>query len=347
MRAPADLFTAMNGPISITLLVSRGMPKSILMSILVLMVTAFLTANEKGKAKHISISQVVALEEKDEFIKVGEITTDSKNNIYVSDDYAYSVKRFNPDGIFQHEFGRRGKQDGEFRSFLFRMICSKDTLAISELGNSRVLFFTSDGKFIRKFSVAGTIVDIVFDEKRRIYTSLMPLSKKNGDYVLLYDNLGRMVSSVFLQHLSTEKSFNMVQLAIDKKNNLIVAYHFMNHIEVFDETQKEIAEFTIRGLPDKSPAVKSTYEELGNIPQGEIIKDIAVDPKGNIFVLAGDYTTHPSKDVFVLDATGHQLTNLVLPSRTGFIYIDSQGFLYTREKERTIVKKYWMLYHGF
>ena len=342
---PQELPSIMGAPAEVVK--TMGLARLLFPGILSLMISTNVIAHGTSKTRHITLGEAAIVETKEGFIKVGEITTDSKNNIYVADDYAFSVKRFDPEGAFQHEFGRRGKKDGEFSSFLFRMICARDTLALCELGNSRVLLFTTDGMFVRTFSVPGPIVDIAFDDKRRVYTSLMPVSKNNGDYVLLYDSFGNMVSRVFLHHVSGERSFNMVQLAVDSKNNLIVAYHFLNRIEVFRDGREQLAEFTVRGLPEKSPAAKSKYEELGSIPQGEIIKDIAVDPKDNIFVLAGEYSSHPSRDVVVLDSLGRQLAALVLPSRTGFIYIGHDGFLYTREQERTVVKKYRMVYHGF
>ncbi|MDI6767794.1 MAG: hypothetical protein QME52_13315 [Bacteroidota bacterium] len=74
---------------------------------------------------------------------------------------------------------------------------------------------------------------------------------------------------------------------------------------------------------------------------------MAIDPQGNIFVLSGDYSKNPFKDVFVFDKRGIFITKFTLPNKSGILYIDPKGYLYTREKERTLVKKYKIEYLNF
>jgi hypothetical protein len=278
---------------------------------------------------------------------VGEIATDSRNNIYAADDYAYSVKKFSPSGVFEQEFGRHGNRENEFSSFLFRMICAHDTFAISQLGDTRVRFFSLEGRCNGTLPLSGTVVDIAFDSRGRLYASVVPFSKNKEDVLVLYEKSGRVVARVSLKHLSDNSILNLVQLAVDRKDRLTVAYHFINMVELYDDGLNITKEVRISGLPDRAPTVKSKYEEIGSVPSGEIIKDVAVDSAGNIFVLGGDYGVHPSRDVFVMDRAGELITSMTLPSKTGFIYIDSNGYLYTREQERTIVKKYKLTYQGF
>lgn len=306
----------------------------------------FLCANGNRGAS-VTLKEVATLDRGNEFIKVGEIATDSRNYIYAADDYAYSVKKFSPSGVFEREFGKHGHHENEFSSFLFRMICSNDTFAISQLSDTRVRFFTLEGKFIQSLPLPGTVVDIAFDSRNRIFASVVPFSKNKEDVLALYEKTGRALSRVSLRHLSDNNIFNLVQLAVDGKDRLTVAYHFINMVELYDERLNRTKEFTIPGLPDIAPSITSKNEEIGSVPSGEIIKDVAVDSAGNIFVLEGDYAPHPSRDVVVMNRAGDLVASLILPSKTGFIYIDSKGYLYTREQERTIVKKYKLTYRGF
>ncbi len=105
--------------------------------------------------------------------------------------------------------------------------------------------------------------------------------------------------------------------------------------------------FRIAGLPDEAPSEKSPYAELGSIPEGSLIQDICADRRGNIFVLCGEYGNHPQRDVFVYDYGGNPVTTLTLPDKTGVLFIDSHGDLYTREKQRSVVRKYQLTYVNF
>ena len=300
-----------------------------------------------NKGATVTLSEGKTLDRDNEFIKVGEIATDSKNNIYVADDYAYSVRKFSPYGLFEGEFGRHGNKQDEFGSFLFRMVCSNDTLAISQLGEARVRFFTPEGKCTGTLMLEGTVVDIAFDPRGGIFASVVPFSKKKEDVLVLYEKTGRLVSRISLRHLSEDNTFNLVQLAVDRVGHLSAAYHFRNMIEVYDDRLNLITEFKIPGIPDVAPSTKSKYEELGSVPSGELIRDVAVDSAGNILVLGGDYGPHPSRDVYIMNSRGELITSLVLPSKTGFIHLDSNGCLYTREQQRTVAKKYKLTYRGF
>src|SRR5258708_20882664 len=78
--------------------------------------------------KSIVLTMVLELGLRDEFIKVEEIASDSRNDIYVTDSYQFSVKKFDRRGTLKAKFGKRGKNAGEFKSFPFKIHSLPTTL---------------------------------------------------------------------------------------------------------------------------------------------------------------------------------------------------------------------------
>lgn len=91
-----------------------------------------------------------------------------------------------------------------------------------------------------------------------------------------------------------------------------------------------------------SPRVQVFSETLKGleVPDGNITWGVAVDPRRNIYILCADYAAQANRDVCVFDSSGKYITQFTLPFAASHIWIDSQGFLYTVEKNRTLVKKY-------
>jgi hypothetical protein len=48
-----------------------------------------------------------------DLVQVGEVAVDSRGSIFVTDRFNYAVKKFNSRGMFETEFGMRGKKEGE------------------------------------------------------------------------------------------------------------------------------------------------------------------------------------------------------------------------------------------
>jgi hypothetical protein len=283
----------------------------------------------------------------DDFIKVEEIASDSNDEVYVTDSYQFSVKKFNNRGILKAEFGKRGKNPGEFKSFPFKIDCLADTLALVEVGSSKIELLTSTFTSLGEIPAGGPIVDIAFNRSGLIYAGMMPLSRRKEDVVMLYDKSGAVVSKVPLTEVRGEPAFDMVHLAVDPHDNLVVAYRYVNNISIYGPRQEMIRSFRVSGFPDQSASQKSKYEELGSLPEGDMIKDVAVDQRGHIFVLGGDYAKQPGRDVFVYAYDGTLMTTFTLPDKSGILHLDTRGYLYTRERQRSVVKKYKLDYVNF
>ena len=301
----------------------------------------------KHDARSILFKEAFEIGGKQEFIRVEEITCDSKGDIFVTDSYQYSIKKFDKRGSPLQVFGKRGHNRGEFKSFPYKITCFADTLALVEVGSSTIHFFTPEFRMIDEISVGGPIVDIASNTLGEIYACMIPVSHRTEDIVVLYDKSGNILSRIPLNRARGEPAFDMIHLTVDSSNNLVIAYRYVNNITIYDDKHRINSTFRIVDLPDESPSEKSKYEELGSLPHGNLIQDIAVDRRGNIFVLAGDYSKNPNRDVYVYDYNGNLLTIFTLPEKSGILFIDPHGFMYTREKKRSVVRKYQLQYMNF
>ena len=77
-------------------------------------------------------------------------------DFYVSDGYVNSrVVKFNRDGIFQFQWGRKGKSDGEF-DLVHDVVTDKRGLVyVADRTNERIQVFDEKGKFVTKWTGIG------------------------------------------------------------------------------------------------------------------------------------------------------------------------------------------------
>lgn len=77
-------------------------------------------------------------------------------DFYLSDGYVNSrVVKFNRDGDYLMQWGRKGTGDGEFDTVHDVTLDSKGRVYVADRENSRIQIFTPDGKFIGKWTGVG------------------------------------------------------------------------------------------------------------------------------------------------------------------------------------------------
>lgn len=286
-------------------------------------------------------------EKKDEFIKVEEVATDGMQNVYITDSYQFTVKKFSPSGFKILEFGKRGKNHGDFQSFPYKIICYNDTLGIIEQGSAKIQFFSSNFTWIDQISLPGPIVDLVYDNNSRIIAHIIPFSQSKEDILSLVNKKGEILKKISVPDVRGEPAFDMLILCVKRSGGLIVVFRYVNVICIYNKDDSLVTKVRVPEMASEVPSFPSQFKELGSIPKGEMFKDVTVDSQGRIFVLSGDYSKHPNKDIYVFDDEGTYLTLFTLAEKTGILLIDSKGFLYTREMQRTKVRKYKMEYSNF
>lgn len=309
--------------------------------ILLLVVLTFPAQVDAG-GKRITLTQVLTIGDSSgsTFTQIGDVVVNKKGSIYVTDRFQYRVKKFDSFGTFQKEYGKRGRGESEFQVGPGRIALNKAMLAISDLGTSRIVLLTEELAGIEEMSAAAPIVDLAFNKNGDIFCSVLPPTGITDDILMLYSKSGSVTARILLDHPDTRVPFQMVLLCADRKNSLIAAYSSFNRIMVYDSSMRLRSSFRVNTLAD---SVES--DTLGNgkfdiVPKGKLINDLSVYMDSLIFVLSGDYSKYPNRDVCVLNYHGDLVGMFSLPRESGLLYIDDSGFLYTRENQRTVIRKY-------
>ncbi len=282
---------------------------------------------------------------RDTVTQVGEIASDSKGNIFITDEYQWAVKKYTASGKLLRRYGKRGKDPGSFQAGPFLVNCAHDTLAVVETGSPRVLIFTRDFRPVREVQLPGAILDVTLGPKGQLYAATVQPPSRFERTLALYTMQGTLSAAIPLADARKDPILDMTTIAVDGRNYLVVAYRFVNDVMVFDDRHRLAFRFAVPGLPRTS----AQGLEAGNFTAmpDDLIRDIALDGRGHVFILGGIASTHPNRDLYVIDYTGQLQAAIVLPQKCGALHLDQKGNLYLRENQRTVVKKYRIEYVNF
>jgi len=84
------------------------------------------------------------------------IAIDSKQRLYVTDEWNQRVSVFDTDGNLLNEWGQEGSADGQFNRPSGIVFDADENLLVVDARNHRVQKFTATGKFLSKFGRYGT-----------------------------------------------------------------------------------------------------------------------------------------------------------------------------------------------
>jgi DNA-binding beta-propeller fold protein YncE len=90
-----------------------------------------------------------------EFVWPTALSTDSKGNVYLADEWLNRINVYNKDGEYLSHWGTAGSGDGELDRPAGLAVTPDGNLLISDSRNHRIQKFTLDGKFISKFGSFG------------------------------------------------------------------------------------------------------------------------------------------------------------------------------------------------
>jgi hypothetical protein len=287
------------------------------------------------------VREVLTIGEKPDarFSQVGDIAVDGEGFIYASDRYRYRLRKFSPGGELVAEFGSaKGKLAG-FESGPGFIAVGESLVTVSDLTTARVLGLTKSLTVSYDLNTPGPAASLAPWPGNKFLCAVLPLDGGGGQILGLYDT-AHSVRYFPLIRMPDDLPLRMVNVRIDRRGRIIAAYEFRNTVMIFDSLAGLISTFRIPGMPDDVAVDTIDRSSLGVVPRGDLIKSLAVYQDSLIFVLGAEYAEHPFRDVSVVDYRGRLLEIFTLPRETGLIYIDTKGFLYTREERRTLIRKY-------
>lgn len=268
------------------------------------------------------------------------LATLGDGRIVVADRLDYRLKIFDSAGRLVARVGGRGKQDGAFRG-PGPVDCSAYAVAVADFASGRVQLFSRSFHHLRTLDVPGSVADLCFDARGTLWVSI--IRRDNRGELLRYLPDGATSTTVPLRNVSGNPFHDVCTLASTPGGTVLAAYMTRNIVEVYEASGQFLREFTIGGLPAASP-VEQVETDRGaggiEVPIGVVSWNLTVDGSGRIYVLAGECSQNPGREVFVLDPDGRVLGNMTLPERAVRIRADRNGFLWAVSSRRGTVVQY-------
>jgi hypothetical protein len=281
----------------------------------------------------------IGLQQHHELYSIGGIAIDIERNIYVSDVMEYSIKKFDVRGNLIGRAGRKGSGPGEFKSPA-TCVLWKDTLAVMQMNDPLLQMFSSrDLHYLKSVrATAGLPMDITFDNGGKLYVAVFGESPRPS--VLVFEkSLATHQRQIMLSATGMQNMlYGACKIAVGIRDELVVAYTFMNRIDVCNGDGKVVRSFAIPGVK------RLSADHSGiSLPEETFTKSVTLDRKGCIWLLGGSMYPHESRDVYVLSPDGAFLYSFELPHKSRTIVLDRDGFLYGTAEEGTLLKKYKLL----
>jgi len=259
--------------------------------------------------------------------------------LYVTDTMDYSIKLFDEKGNLLKKTGRKGQGPGEFSAIRFLGI-SEQFLYVTDQYMPGIQVFDKDLNYKKRIPVFIPIsgIKVISDDKIAV-GSLSADGEKKG-MIFIYNQKGEVVREIKYLDKKVPLMLDMVSFDFDPQGNLYIAYTFQDRVEKFDPDGKKLWSKRLVKVKKLETKKIQSFE----LPTKVIYKDVALNSSGHLFVLGGSYSKNPSQDVYVLSPEGKLLTTITLPDASHCIYIDSQGYLYSRANEGITLKKFRMNY---
>lgn len=266
--------------------------------------------------------------EGEEIYQIGGVAIDSIGNIFVSDYMDYSIKKYDAKGSLQIRMGRRGQGPGEFHRPAFINIFN-DIVAILETQIPVIHLYRQDLEYIESVRFDNLIIDFAFN-----YAGDLFLAHFGKNHIFQATGSKPVKFIDLHKQPDTNPLLDAILFGIDKDNYFIVAYRFLNRIEIYSPLGEFISHFSIPILPEKA-----ILTERG-LPENVLIKDVSIDHKNRIAILIGGDSEEESRKVYIFSRFGDELSSFTLPERSRLIRFDNFGYLYATALEGTILKKY-------
>jgi len=293
-------------------------------------------AEERLKISIQEILSIGALDDEAIFQWTG-VAADGDGFIYVLDGLDYSLKKFDARGKLVKKAGRKGQGPGEFLAPRL-LACSQDFLYATDQTVLGISVFDKELQFKKRIPFSEPVTDLFVLSETTMAIAVMGI--QGPGKIVVADGSGRVQTELAYQEKYAGPMMDSVSVALDGQGHFYLAYVFQDRIESWDRSGKRLWSKNLLGI--KKVEMKKIADYL--LPTEVCYKDVSLDDRGRLFVLAGKHAKNPSRDVYVLSPSGEWLSTLTLPDTTHCIYIDRQNFLYARANQGITLKKYRLNY---
>ena len=295
---------------------------------------------------------VIGARPADSLFYVGLMTTDDHGRLYVTDPQSFVVHKYDASGRLIAQAGRRGEGPGAFGTRIRGLSVQRDTLRVLEPATRLVhAFAAEDLRFLERVRLPERVsspMQIEADRSGTYYVSR--LSYTDEASLVRLDASWRVMETMPLHRRRGHAAWDLVKYGLDDRGRVILAYVFRNVVEVHDPTSGRVRSFEVdRGArrPTPPPRKARTVAEQvdpSHRPDKVYTWNVAVDGRGHILLMAGEYARQPGREIYVYSMSGKYRTTLLLPDASRRLHVGSHDDLYVSGRDETLIRKYRMIY---
>ena len=273
------------------------------------------------------------------FLEIEGISGWGDGSCVVSDKLAGTIVLLDSTGRLRKEAGTRGAAAG-ISGGPAPVDCHGDVIAVADFASTRVQTFSRALQHLGEFQSEGAVMDLRFAPDGTLWLCAQTRRAKE---LLRYDIQGKLLRRVLPAHLTGEAFSDVFLCAVDYRGHVWLAYCVRNLIEVWDSSGVLLRTISVPGLPAEPPTRtvrRGLLRAPLYLPDGPLIRSIAVDPCGNLLVLGGDYTEHPGRDLYLVSPNRSDVQQLTLGRRACRIWLNSSGDLFAVDDSKSRIDTY-------
>jgi len=268
------------------------------------------------------------------------IGVDAEGFIYVTDAMDYTLKKFDGRGRLLKKTGGKGQGPGEFMAPR-ALACSANRLFVTDQNIPGVQVFDKELRFLKRIPLNLLVTEIAALSDDRLACKTFELQPR--PQILIVDGDGRTVSTISYGERDMPIMTDLVDFVPAPDGSFYIAYSHLDRVEKLSGEGRLLWTKSLFGVKKARMEKVSTFE----VPADIAFKDVALDARGNLFVLGGSYSKNRGRDVYVMNEDGELLATFPLSESSHCLYIDGRNCLYVRANEGVTLKKYRIIYEGF
>lgn len=192
-----------------------------------------------------------------------DVQVDGQGHVFVTDRGNFRIQKFDSNGQFITQWGRRGRNEAEFDLLTWIAVDAQGYVYVADCFHKRIQQFDNDGKFIAVlptnfYPCAGAAID---------RAGCFYIAMRNIEVITRFDQEWNKMG---VWTRTAGRLDYPIDMTVDNRGNLFIVGHFSHNLVMFDPNGRCRAQLGAQGL--------------GN-GQFYYPTDVAVDQAGNLYVV--------------------------------------------------------------
>ena len=300
-----------------------------------IMVFILFTYNALGITPVINL-KIGGDESQDDYFDASCVAIDEYRAIYISDMKQYQIIKYDVNGRFVKKAGKKGQGPGEFASEPQMIKYFDEKIYVVQKQMPIIQVFTTD--LVYKESIKSSCMNIkdfvVVDGT--IYITAVDSGVNEGSSIVKVNDCLSIRDTP--RYVSVPFELYKTFAYIAENNTFVVTDAFQDRIQGWSKKNVLLWETKIFD-GQKIKLIKRGGRVFPDFPNTFFYKSVNVGKNGVIYILSGDKSDNPRRDVYVLSKEGRYQSKITLPFMSPFMVIDTDNQIYSLgESEAQIIR---------